>query len=100
MKRKLLLLCPVLFLLITVGCRTTEYIYVDKEYEASDFEDAPIREEQAPPETLEDVMGYMVYLEKKVQSWESWFISQFEVLGIELPEYFENIKKIMESTDE
>lgn len=63
--------------IITLGCRTTEYIY--PEYI---FPDEPGREIIEDPTTIKDYQLIIIYYEFLVREWEAWAESVKNIVDI------------------
>ena len=64
--KKYTVLSVILFLLITLGCKTT------KVEESVTLPPKPHRQELKEPESIQDIANLLNYYEHLVQEWETW----------------------------
>ena len=64
--KKYTVLSVILFLLITLGCKTT------KVEESVTLPQKPHRQELKEPESIQDIANLLNYYEHLVQEWENW----------------------------
>lgn len=74
-KKILLLFCVMLYLAITISCKTSNQTIA--------LPPSPQRQEISEPLTESDFIFLLVYYESLVEKWEAWRDAVYDVLGVQ-----------------
>ena len=86
----------ILFLGITIGCKTVpepETVYIKI---LPDYTDPPIRKEVEAPKSVQDMATIIVYYEELLSEWESWGILVYKAVDLPLPASLQSILNAQE----